>query len=43
MGLAVVGRILEASSGRLVVERSALGGAQVTLELPRPRAEASST
>jgi two-component system, NtrC family, sensor histidine kinase HydH len=43
MGLAVVGRILEASGGQLVVERSALGGAQVILELPRPRAEASST
>lgn len=37
MGLAVVGRILEASAGRLLVERSPLGGAQVILELPRAR------
>lgn len=36
MGLAVVRRIMEASGGRLSVERAALGGAQVTLELPRP-------
>jgi len=39
MGLAVVRRIVEASAGRLSVERAALGGAQVTLELPRPPAE----
>lgn len=36
MGLAVVRRIMEASGGRLSVERAALGGAQVILELPRP-------
>lgn len=36
MGLAVVRRIMEASGGRLSVERARLGGTQVTLELPRP-------
>jgi two-component system sensor histidine kinase HydH len=36
MGLAVVRRIVEASAGRLSVDRAALGGAQVILELPRP-------
>lgn len=39
MGLAVVRRIMEASSGSLLVERGALGGAKVTLELPRPQSE----
>ncbi len=39
MGLAVVRRIMEASGGRLSVERGELGGAQVTLELPRPPRE----
>jgi PAS domain S-box-containing protein len=38
MGLAVVRRIMEASGGRLAVTRAAIGGAQVTLELPRPAA-----
>jgi signal transduction histidine kinase len=38
MGLAVVRRIMEASGGRFAVERSELGGARVTLELPRPPA-----
>ncbi len=37
MGLAVVRRIMEASNGQLTVERGALGGAEVTLELPRGR------
>jgi PAS domain S-box-containing protein len=40
MGLAVVGRIMEASSGTVSIERSELGGAQVTLELPRPPRDA---
>lgn len=34
VGLALVRRILEASGGRLGLERSALGGASVVLELP---------
>jgi len=38
MGLAVVRRIAEASGGRLLVKRASLGGASVSLELPRPRA-----
>lgn len=37
MGLAVVRRIMEASGGRFSVGRGALGGAEVTLELPRPK------
>lgn len=36
MGLAVVRRIAEASGGRLFVQRASLGGASVSLELPRP-------
>lgn len=35
MGLAVVRRIMEASGGLLSVERGELGGARVTLDLPR--------
>ena len=35
MGLAVVRRIVEASGGRLSVARGALGGARLTLEIPR--------
>jgi len=42
MGLAVVGRIMKASGGGLSVERSVLGGAQVTLWLPRSRGDSSS-
>jgi signal transduction histidine kinase len=37
MGLAVVRRIMEASGGRFSAGRGALGGAEVILELPRPR------
>ena len=42
MGLAVVGRIMKASGGGLSVERSVLGGAQVTLWLPRTRGDTAS-
>ena len=41
MGLAVVLRIMEASGGSLSVERSSLGGAQVTLAFPRPPGDGS--
>jgi signal transduction histidine kinase len=36
MGFAVVRRIMEASGGRFLVERSTRGGARVALELPLP-------
>ncbi len=36
MGLAVVRRIMEASGGRVSLGSAAAGGAQVTLEFPRP-------
>ena len=37
MGLAVVLRIMEASAGRVLVQRAEHGGTQVTLEFPRTR------
>jgi signal transduction histidine kinase len=36
MGLAVVRRIMEASDGRVLIERGAPAGTKVTLEFPRP-------
>jgi signal transduction histidine kinase len=43
MGLAVVRRIIEASGGQIAFGEASLGGAQVTLELPRPRAAETDT
>jgi signal transduction histidine kinase len=40
MGLAVVRRIMEASNGRMLVERRVPQGTKVTLVFPRPPAQA---
>ncbi len=43
MGLAVVHRIMDASGGRISVDRASRGGALVTLELPLPPANDTPT